>query len=81
MNWMPIDLVPIVAILSVFSFLIISSIAYYGYKSFCFGRLTRLKERLLEAGMTSTEIERIVNAGTNTGANDVAEPIQKKKLA
>lgn len=71
------DIVPIVAIVGAFTFLIVSTITYYGYKSFCFGRLTALKEKLLDAGMTSVEIERIVNAGTK----EFSEPIQQKKIA
>ncbi len=78
MNWqIADDIVPIILIISVFTFLIVSSITYYGYKSYCFGRLSSLKEKLLDAGMTSAEIERIVNAGTK----EFSEPIQQKKIA
>ena len=80
MHWiLPTDFVPVIAIVSVFTFLIISTVVHYIYKAFCFSRLTQLKERLLEAGMSSAEIERIVNAGS--GCADKLPPIQQKKPA
>lgn len=64
MSWnIPDEIIPIIAIVSVFGFLTLSMIVHYVYKAYCFGRLTKLKERLLESGMTSGEIERIINAG------------------
>jgi hypothetical protein len=65
MSWnMPDEIVPVIAIVSVFTFLTISSVGYYAYKAYCFAQLVRLKERLLDAGMNSAEIERVVNAGS-----------------
>ncbi len=79
MSWnLPNDFVPVIAIVTVFSFLTVSTIVHYVYKGYCFGRLTRLKERLLESGMTSAEIERIINAGT---PHECVDSIRPKKTA
>jgi hypothetical protein len=68
--------IPVIAIIAVFSFLTLTSLIHYAHKAFCFAQLTRLKERLLDAGMTSAEIERIVNAGTK----DIEAEIQQKAI-
>jgi hypothetical protein len=60
----PDEMIPVFAIFCVFGFLTVSSLSHYAYKCYSVWRLTRLKERLLDAGMTSAEIERVVNAGT-----------------
>ena len=81
MSWnLPNDFVPIIAITSVFGFLTLSMIGHYVYKGYCFGRLTGLKERLLESGMSSAEIERVVNAGMPQ-EGEGGETIRQKKLA
>lgn len=72
------DLIPVIAIVTVFGFLTITSLAHHAYKCYCFGHLSRLKERLLEAGMTSAEIERVVNAGTRFEAE---LPLKQKQSA
>jgi hypothetical protein len=66
MSWnIPGELIPIIVVVSVFAFLTISSVMHYAYKAYRVTQLTRLKERLLDAGMTSAEIERVVNAGSS----------------
>jgi hypothetical protein len=54
-----------IAIIATFGFLTICSVTHYVYKGVCHTQLIRLKERLLEAGMSSAEIERVVRAGTS----------------
>jgi len=80
MNWnFPDEFIPVIAIVCTFGFLTISTIVYYGHKAFCYSRLTHLKERLLESGMTSGEIERIVNAGSPP--SECGDIIRQKKTA
>jgi hypothetical protein len=77
---LPDNIIPILAIVSVFSFMTISSIVYYGFKAYCVARLCRLKERLLESGLSGGEIERIVNAG-NPNRDEAHYYPQKQKSA
>ncbi len=63
------EIVPVIAIVCTFSWLTITTLGGIVAKSFTVYRTTRLKERMLEQGMSVADIERVVNSGTFTGCS------------
>jgi hypothetical protein len=74
-------LVVIVAVSGVFIWLILSTIMSKLTEIYKFSRLTRLKERMLEAGMTAVEIEKVAAAGLPIDAENDSETVQIAKHA
>ncbi len=62
-------LIPIIAIAGTFTWLIIATLASCLKSMFAIWRHTRLKERMLERGLTVNEIERIMVAGKTRVGN------------
>ena len=72
------NIIPVIAITCTFLFFTIWVVADFLYRSFRCARETGLKERLVEAGMTCVEIERILNAGTK---NEDSSKVHRKPPA
>ena len=64
-------MIPIIAISGTFIWLIVTSVAAKISDMYKFSRLVSMKERMLEAGMTAAEIERVASAGMSE-SNKVA---------
>ena len=62
--------IPILAISGTFIWLIVVCISGKISEMYKFSRLVRMKERMLEAGMTAAEIERVAAAGMSGGQVD-----------
>ena len=62
--------IPILAISGTFIWLIVTFITGKIAEMYKFSRLVRMKERMLEAGMTAAEIERVASAGMSGGQVD-----------
>jgi hypothetical protein len=68
------QLVPVLAIVCTFSFLIVWLVAATMdsiYKTFC---NSRLKERLVEKGLSAYEIDQIIRAGSTLTEESTSEP-------
>ena len=57
------EMVPVIAITFTFSWLTLMTLGGIGARMFQVYRTTRLKERMLEQGMSVADIERVMNAG------------------
>lgn len=74
-------LVVIVAVTGVFIWLILSTVMSKLAEIYKFSRLTRLKERMLEAGMTAVEIEKVAAAGLPMDSTTDSESLHAAKDA
>ena len=74
-------MIPIIAIISTFLFLTLTTLAKIAANAYCTAKIVNMKRRALEAGMTAAEIERIVAAGQSNfkpmGKPPVMKPFAK----